>query len=459
MTTAAASNDEHPSSITEDLVDRLLAAMDRINDSDRMKARECLLDHLGVTLAGAAEMGGESASIRRFLGDGEGPARAIGTTATTDLLTAAWLNGMHAHKLELDDGHRFGMVHPGAPVISALLPLAQAKGLGTEALLRGIIAGYEVAVRLAMAVQPAMKHKGYHATGTCGAVGAAVGAAVALGLPRAQLLGTIAAACTQAAGLLEVIRDGSDLKPFNAGQAALHGIVAVTMGQAGAAGPRDVLGGRQGLLQLLSDAPRPEMLHAIGSAPFAIHGIYVKPYAACRHAHAPVEAALILREQHALRPDQVAGVQVRTYDLAVHLHDHRQVQGAADAKMSTPYSVAAALCAGEAGLAQFAEPWLNDPALHRIMAVVDVAEDAAMSAQVPQVRAARVDIALTDGRVLSHTVDHPKGEPENPIGREGAIAKFQGLAHHAGLGSERIDRIIALVLAPDGDLSAAFPHL
>ena len=445
--------------ITERFVDGLLHLAGHVDAASLAKARNCLLDYVGVTLAGAHDLHPQASTMLLSMAPQGGHVPVLGHSAKADLLTAALLNGMGAHQLELDDGHRFGMVHPGATVISALLPLAFSEQRSGTDLLRGIVVGYEAAIRLAMALQPSMKHKGYHATGTCGAIGAAIGAAVLLGLSRHEVLTTLAAASTQAAGLLEVIRDGSQLKPFNAGQAAMHGVVAATMGRAGFAGPADVLGGKQGLLSVFSDAPDPEALVSIGQKQAAIHGIYVKPYAACRHCHSPVEAALSIRAKHGVDPAEVTAVRVRTYGLAVHLHDHRQVQGAADAKMSTPYSVAAALVAGEVGMAQFTEPYLHHKELDRIMNLVEVEEDPTMSAQVPKERAAEVQVTLRSGISFSTTVKLPKGEPENPLSEQEFIDKFKDLLRYSGRSEAQINATFAGVMNVESDLKGLFTHL
>lgn len=417
------------------MVDR--SAMDR--------ARDCLLDFLGVALAGASEQRAHHQAILHSLGSAGTATTVLGLGARADLLTAGLLNGMSAHQLELDDGHRYGMVHPGATVIAALLPLAQARNADDAALLRAIVVGYEAAIRVAMAIQPGMKHRGYHATGICGALGAAMGAGVLQGQNRAQLHTTLCAAATQAAGLLQVIREGSDLKPFNAGHAALHGLLAATLGSVGFTGPFDVLGGAQGLLTVLSDTPQLDRLAEVGRENPVIHGIYVKPHAACRHCHPAIDAALVLRGRARLDIAAVDSVQVHTYGLAVHLHDHRHVQNSADARMSTPYSVAAALRFGAADLAQFSADAMVDPGLTRLMRTVEVLEDPAFSANVPRERAARVSIALQDGRTLQHTVLLPKGEPENPLEPTERLAKFHALAAYAGLPERRITEIVACV--------------
>ena len=67
----------------------------------------------------------------------------------TSLTTAALINGIASHTAELDDGVISGIIHPGTPVFSALLPYAQKHKIEGDNLLRGIIAGYEASVRLA----------------------------------------------------------------------------------------------------------------------------------------------------------------------------------------------------------------------------------------------------------------------------------------------------------------------
>lgn len=432
-------------SLSVNFVRDLADLHNRIDEATLKKARDCLLDFLGVTLGGARDLQAKHQAILNSLTSPTVSFTVLGSQAKADLLTAALLNGMSAHQLELDDGHRYGMVHPGATVIAALLPLAQATNADDVALLRSIVVGYEAAIRVAMAVQPGMKHRGYHATGTCGAIGAAMGAGFLLGQDQKAIHTTLCVAATQSSGLLQVIRGGSDLKPFNAGQAALHGLLAATMGGAGFCGPSDVFAGEQGLLQILSVHPDPYQLDGVNKKIPAIHGIYVKPYASCRHCHPAIEAALALRKTESFNLAEVYSVRVETYGLAVHLHDHRQVANSADARMSTPYSVAAALRFGAADMDQFTAEALIDSDLMRICHSVEVVEDPTFTARVPHERGARVTIAFKSGRSIQHTVPLPKGEPENPIEPAEHLAKFRGLASYAGLDEHRIDDIISYV--------------
>lgn len=437
------------SSRTDRFLDDLHAIGERaLPDEVQRAVRQRLLDYVGVALAGARLM---RERIGRYLevdGDGSPRATVIGHGTRRPPETAALLNGMQAHAAELDDGDRFGMVHPGAPVISAVLAVSEANALSAEATNRGIVVGYEAAVRLARAVQPALKDKGYHATGTCGAIGAAMGVASALGLSRQQTHAALAAAATGAAGILKVIRDDSELKPYNAGMAAARGIVSAAIARAGFMGPRSVLDGPDGFLTMYGGK---EAANA-GTAPvadaLAVQTVYVKPYAACRHCHAPIEAALRLRAEHGIEAAAIRSVRVVTHRWARHLHDHTDIESSSSAKMSIPYSVAVALVTGRAQLEEFEEPNLTDGATLRLARSVAVEEDVELTALVPHQRAAVVEIDTSDGRRLLSRVDLPKGEPETPLTADEFMGRFLALASYAGTDAAAGAAIAATVLDP-----------
>ena len=158
------------------------------------------------------------------------------------------MNGFCAHALELDDGHRHGMIHLGASINTAVLLAAEKEQLKYDNILCGIIMGYEVAVRCARALQPGHKVRGYHVSGTCGTIGSAMGVAFACGYDVAQLKATLACAVSSAAGVLEIQEEASEMKPYNVGRAAMDGFVSAQMGGLAMSGPDDVMGGKCGFL-------------------------------------------------------------------------------------------------------------------------------------------------------------------------------------------------------------------
>ncbi len=415
-------------------------------------ARLRLLDYAGVTLAGAAILGRKGERLLQQEPEPSEPASSatvVGFARRANLGLAALINGMSAHVAELDDGERYGMVHPGAPVIPAVLAVAEARGLAIADLLRGIVFGYEVTIRLARAMQPGLKDQGYHATGVCGALGAAVGTAAALQCTPQQMNTALAAAASSAAGLLKVIRGASELKPFNAGHGAQAGVNAWMLAAAGFVGPSDVLDGQQGLLHIMSAGRTDALTPRDPDEPLVIERVYVKPYAACRHCHAPIEAVLRLRETHGICAEQVRSIRVISHRWAVHLHDHVRIDGCTAAKMSIPYSVAVALQTGSAGLDAFSPSQIRDPVTRTLTEKVSVVADQALTDQVPRVRPAIVEVTVDDGTTYRQQIDLPKGEPETALTSEEIQAKFRALGESAGYPSAQFDAIMTTVLHED----------
>ncbi len=413
-----------------------------VPDSAYGEAKQCLLDYIGVTWAGSAIQEREMQSCLAMLGGGDGEATVIGYKVKTTAPHAAFVNGMNAHVMELDDGHRYGMMHLGSPIISALLPMCEQMGVGGRELLVGIIVGYEAALRLACAIQPSHRRRGYHTTGTCGTIGAAMGIAAALRYSKVQMKDALSAAVTSASGLLE--HDQSHQKSYNVGTASLNGLMAGLMGRVGFTGPDDALFGRRGFLSAMSErADVAPLTEGVQSA-YAIETIYRKAYAACRHCHAPIESALKIMAEHALRADDVVGVEVSTYEGAMVGHDHKEVKTVSSAKMSIPYCVASALVLGKAGFETFTEENIRNRPILSLMEKVEVVADEELTSLVPQKRAAVVTVAAR-GQTYQARTDYPKGEPENPLTAGELTDKFRTLSRRRGKTEGAVDKMIRTV--------------
>lgn len=414
------------------------------------KARTVLLDFFGVTLAGSAIISEKERELLLSQSCSDG-CHVLGTSIMVPINMAALMNGINAHVIELDDGHRIGMLHLGAPVISALLAVAEKENLNSTDFLSGIIVGYEVAIRLACCVQPGCKLKGYHATGTCGTVGAAMGIAAALHFDEEQMKSTFSAAITSAAGVLEMIEGDTELKPYNAGRAAMDGVSAAYIGKARFKAPDDALGGRRGFLKVMTDEPKMEYLTDFNSDKLMIETIYMKPYAACRHCHPSIEAALNIRRQKGFNIKEVESIHVDTYKLAVNGHDHTVIKGVNSAKMSIPYSLAVALCTGNAGLDEFTDKFISNKDIQSITDKVSVSDVDELTVLCPQKRVAEVTVTTSNG-IFTKRVDYPKGEPENPLSQQELEDKFRGLAMYGGLTEQECEEIINEVWKEDFDL-------
>lgn len=393
--------------ITDKFIDYLFEKSKHISDQIIKKADDCYEDYYSVTEAGAAKSKGKWNELLKSLPSGNVP--VLGYDLKTDSKTAALINGFNAHSLELDDGHRFAMIHLGASIISAVLSASADHGITKEKINTGIIMGYEAACRVSIAMQPSHKKRGYHTAGTCGTIGSAVGAAFALGMDKLQMKRVLTAAAGSSAGMLEIQEQGSEMKPYNLGRAAMDGLSAAYMGLTGFAPPDDMLGGERGFFKTFADSFDEKKL--LGEQDyFEIERIYVKPYASCRHSHSAVEAAIRLRNE--IDVSQIRRVIVSTYSLGVKGHDHKDIKVIASAKLSTPYAVAAALLYGRADLTVF-EP-LDEKAIE-LAGIVDVVEDPALTAECPAKRIAEVTVELSNGEHRSVRIEYAKGEPESPM--------------------------------------------
>ena len=421
--------------ISETFIAELIKKSQVIPNEINEQARKVLLDYFGVVAGGL-----------RYLK--EKHPELVDSVPNT-----AFLNGFAAHVLELDDGHRHGMIHLGASIVSAVLEVAVKENLKADDVLCGIVMGYEVAVRCARSIQPSHKVRGYHVSGTCGTIGSAMGIAFACNYNKEQLKSTLVCAVSSAAGILEIQEQASELKPYNTARAANDGVLVAQVGKLAMPGPDDILGGKRGFLTALTDTPKPEFLTEFNDVRYCIEGIYQKVHAACRHCHPAIDATLDMRKDLNLKPEQIEKIEVHTYKLAVGSHDHTDIMGISSAKLSTPYAVALAIVKGSCGYADFNEDNLNDYWIKNLTSKVSIIEDENLTDQSPAVRGARVSIYLKNGEEYEAPCLYPKGEPENPLTQEELEGKFRGLAMYGGLSSAECDEVISEIKKEKFDLN------
>ena len=416
------------------------------------RARRSLLDYLAVTCAGAAFQKEKLESYFDFASPEEGDFKVIGTGRNLALKEAVFLNGLNAHALDFDDGTNSGIIHLGSPVFSLLLPLSQRHHIRVEDMLRAAVVGYEASYTLAVSIQPQHKAMGYHATGTCGTIGATLAAAYMLGFTEEERYQAFATACVSASGMLKVLDDGSELKPYNVAKTALLSLTSLQLAKAGFKGHVDPLGGYRGFLKMMTGDENTVIKPTLLNGTYAIMKSYTKPYASCRYTHPPVEAAIHLRDKFGIKPENVRQIKVETYNLAVSGHDHTDVKGAYSAKMSTPYSTAVALIYGKAGLQEFSEENLQNPLVRSLTGKVQVVADEEMSRIFPDKQSALVSI-LTDNGSYSERVDFPKGEPENPMTEAEFRSRYEGLMAFGNVDKDVYETVYEMIDNQDLNVS------
>lgn len=408
-------------------------AQQSIPEEVTVRARQSLLDYLAVTCAGAAFQNEKLERYCAFAQPEKGGYRAVGTGRDFVLKETVFLNGLNGHALDFDDGTNSGIIHLGSPIFSALLPLAQRYKKTVDELLHAAIIGYEASYTMAVSIQPGHKALGYHATGTCGTLGATLASTYLLEFTEEERFRAFASACVAASGMLKVLDDESELKPYNVAKASLLALTALQMAKAGFHGHNDPLGGR-GFLRMMTGRDDVKLKPPLLGGTYAVEKTYTKPYASCRYTHPSVEAAIRLRER--IEPQDVERIDIQTYDLAVAGHDHVDIPNSYSAKMSIPYATAAGFIFGKAGLREFEEDVVRDPRLVDFTRKVHVIADGELSAVFPGMQAAIVKIITKDGRDYTERVDYPKGEPENPLDDLEFRDRYDALMAYGGISAD-----------------------
>ncbi|MCM1308226.1 MAG: MmgE/PrpD family protein, partial [Butyrivibrio sp.] len=352
------------------------------------RARQSLLDYLAVTSAGAAFQKDNIRNYIDFARPEEGDFNVFGCGCRLALKEAVFLNGLNGHALDFDDGTNSGIIHLGSPIFSLLLPLSQRYGNSLEEVLKAAVIGYEVSYTMAVSIQPRHKELGYHATGTCGVLGAATAAAYMLGFSDEERFHAFAAACVSATGMLSVLDSGAELKPYNVAKTVLMALTSVQIAKAGFHGNPDPLGNPRGYLKMMTYNDDVEIKPFLLNNTYAIMKSYTKPYASCRYTHPSVEAAIHLRKR--VKAEEVERIDIRTYSLAVSGHDHTDIQGSYSAKMSIPYAAAVGMIYGKAGLQEFGDDKAADKNILDLANKIYIVSDDELSLLFPERQAAVV---------------------------------------------------------------------
>ncbi|MGW3995194.1 MmgE/PrpD family protein [Amycolatopsis sp. NPDC004772] len=389
--------------------------------------RRMVLDHLAGVVA--SSVGPVSRAVgthvaRTYPGS---EATAIGH-GRSSVLGAAVLNGTNGHGIEADEGYTPGSMHPTSVVLPAVFAVAQQSGAAPERVLRAAAVGMELACRIAAAGHPATRQRGFHNTPVGGVFGAAAAVCVLKDQPVDEVANALGIAGSHAGGLFEFLNGSAEVKRFHPGKAARDGIVSADLAAAGLTGPGTVLEGRDGYFAAFAGGDWvPERVSAGLGVDWVLLNTYVKPYPCCRHLHGAIDAALELRRAPAFDPDAITSVRIGTFGIAVN-HAGTKLDTVLEAQLSLPYTVAVALRRGAVTLTDFGEESRSDPAVGKLMDAIVVELDAEADAAYPRNgRPADVTITLTDGTVLRHRVQHPYGEPANPLSDVALEDKVRGL--------------------------------
>jgi len=405
----------------------------------RTEAKYRVLDWIGSALAGVQEKPALIITGLVKKAGGAPQATLIGGGVKVPVVPTALANGTIGHVVEFDDGHTLAMTHPGAVSVPTSLAVTEYAGRGGKDLLTGIVIGYEVMIRLGIAVNPS-HYKFWHTTGTCGSFAAAAAACSILKLDRHKAQTALGISGTMAAGLQETF--GTHAKPLNAGHACQSGVLAALLAEEGFSGPEDVLTGNKGFLSATSSDPNPAALTEGLGEEFFIRTAGYKIYSSCGHTFAPLNALFLLMQGREIDPEEIERIEVSTYHVSVDLTGPFKNANAEQAKFSLPYCLAAALLCAKVTLSEFSPAMLQNPRIAELAGRIVIREDKEMTERFPKDRMAVVKIHLKNGQVLQESVIKPQGLPARSI-LEDKFLSLAGMHVHRSTAGKIMESVFA----------------
>jgi 2-methylcitrate dehydratase PrpD len=418
----------------------------------RHAARRALLNFFAVALS-AAHTPSMDIAVRTYARFSAGrDASLVGRPDRVDALNAAALNAMAANVFDFDDTHHPTIIHPTSPIAPVLFALAETRPLTGQQLLHAFVLGVDVACRIGNAISPEHYARGWHITSTCGVFGAALAAARALGLDAGQNLDALGAAAVQAGGLVEAL--GTGAKSISVGNAARNGLLSAFLAAEGFDGPSLPLEGERGYLRVAGDNPRLDAITAqLGQRWELLNNAY-KPYPCGVVLNPVIDACLELAADPRIangRWTGIARIELTGHPLLRQRTDRPGVTSGRLSQVSAQHAVAVALVRGRAGLPEFSDEAVADPALRDLGARLAFHDDPTMS-----VDAVRLRIDFADGASLHREVTKPRGSLARPLEDREIEQKLRDLAHHGKVEID-IDRLIDSVWSLETATDAALP--
>jgi 2-methylcitrate dehydratase PrpD len=407
-----------------------------------------VVENLLIDVAGLCVAARNTDYVRAAIGAWEAPGgcTAIGHARALDSAGAAFVNGTAAHGEDYDDTFEGGPVHAGAVIVPAVLALSEREKLpGVKALL-GIGVGVELTCRASL-VAPKMIHKaGFHPTAVLGAMGAAAGAAAALGLSKPHFVNALGIAGSMAGGIIEYLAEGTWTKRLHPGWAAQSGIRAADLARRGFVGPRSVFEGEHGLYHGFARTTKGDwdkLVDGFGTR-WVASDVAFKLYPCGTMTHPYIDCARRLSRK--VDVEQIEEVVCEAAEGTVHrlwepLAAKQRPPNAYAAKFSQPYCIAAGFVLGNAGLDAFTDERVADPRLRALAAKVRYEVDP--DNPYPNEYTGHVRVRLKNGTWLEERQPHIRGGRHEPLSRADVEEKFRSNCAYGGWSAEQAQRFLA----------------
>jgi len=416
------------------------------------EAKRFLLDSMGCALA--AVKNEDMQAMYRFtkkLG-GTPEATLIGTGAKTNASNAALMNCLLIRALDYNDIYwEQDPSHP-SDMIGTALATAEANAKNGRDALIAIMIAYELELRWCHAAEPGVREVGWHHATLTQFVSPLVAGRM-YDLDIDQMVAAVGISGSSHFTLGGVVAGHlTNMKNTADPLASQAGVLAAMMAREGYEGPVQVLEGKEGLFEVLSNVEwRPgQLIQGLGKD-FMITQCGYKAFPTEALTHQPISAALQVCREHNIVAEDVAAILVRTTTRGADiLSDPSKFapRTRETADHSLPYVIAAAVADGTVLPNSFSDEKLSDRRIWDLLSKIKVEADPEIDALFPAVKRARVSVTTLDGNTHTAQVDFAKGSPQNPLSDAEIIAKFRANAEGV-VGEKRQDEIIGATWAFD----------
>jgi 2-methylcitrate dehydratase PrpD len=385
--------------------------------------KHAVLDTMAVSLLGSRQHGPRIVAELQFAQQERTDASVYGMGRKSGLLSAALINGTSAHADLFDDNNAPMIAHPSAPLLSALLPLAQVRGCSGREIIEAYAIGFEVGVKLGRMLNPKLYERGWHATRVLGVIGATAACSRLLRVAPEKCAAAIGVAASMASGLRQNF--GTMTMALHVGLTARDAVHAALLAEAGFGADAEALHGKYGFFPVFAEQ-NPEMLPLGRPLELEASGIIFKPFPSGAPTHAAVDAALVLRQRLAGDVSSIERVTCLVHPWNAMTLREEQPKDPLQAKVSLRYCVAAALLKGRLTPREFAPQCLNEKALGDLTARIDVqiSRELPDNGEFP----AEVQIRTRDGQTLVQRCEVPPGGSSRPMSYRQLVEKLRSCA-------------------------------
>jgi len=409
------------------------------------------VDTVATTLGGAREPSTAACvAVARYV-DARPVASVVahGFKSSPDL--AAFVNGVMCHSIDWDDWTTTSM-HPSAVVAPVTFALGEVLDRSGREVLEAYAIGCETLLQLARAISPLMYLRGFHPTGTLGAIGAATAAARLLKLSTEQTKMAFAAAMHQCGGLGQ--GRGTHQKPLSAGNAARAGIVAALLVQNGFTASPDVLESWNGiqdtyLAGLDGQYDLAAVIASIGEVWNLTEPWPIKLYAAGGARQTTLAVAIRLANRYNIDPEQIEAIEAIVSPVTAKI-DYTRPFSALNTRFSNTWCIAVALLTRSGDPEVFSEERFADERVWQVLDKIKLIADESLPVTPTAGFPTKLTIRMKDGAVYIDQIVEMPGEATNPLTWEHIFEKFGSAAGQA-LSEDRRARVWEWLQGMEGE--------